>query len=228
MDIVTVGNEKWLGSHVYRWARIARRSNPQARLHLLYCGEDREENAVTFSMFDEIKKYPSHCDNRPWYNSIRMRATSELGIEEVLYCDADADILQSLEYVPLFCDRPLMYVRSPGISQEWREICEKNGWPVKGVNNGLLYLRKDYGAMYDEIHKRYVEQGCSPRLVGTYAFNVLVRELADESAELPYYTSVIARDYINLTTARVVQYCNDENQAHRLRLEQEWRDAVVR
>jgi hypothetical protein len=69
-------------------------------------------------------------------------------------------------------------------------------------------------------------EGCWPRLIGTYAFNWLVRENKDKFSELPYYNSVIWWDFANFANAKCVQYCNDAGQAKRLELERVWREAV--
>lgn len=224
MNICTILSENWLESHGMRWARYARKSNPAATLHLLTTGSVDAYRHV-YGMFDRVVHFPRSCEVREWYNEVRMEATDLLGVDEVLYCDADADILRDLSWVPDFAKSDLMWVRSPTVSQEFREICAARGWKDWGANNGLLYLRKNLKAPYRERMEVMKKEGVTERLRGTYAFNWLVRDI--ESAELPYYTSVIWWDYANLCNAHVVQYCNDQGQNKRLQLELTWREACV-
>ena len=226
LNICTISNVDWLTKHAERWLRYARSSNPSAQLHLILVGEPDAEGRTIADAFDVVKQYDKNCDNREFFNIIRMSATTELEVPEILYCDLDSDILQSLAYVPEFCDKPLMWVRSPGVSEEWVQICKKEGWQNWGANNGLLYLRKDYKEPYLKWMAKLKADKVSPRLLGTYSFNAMIRELKDENAELPYYTSVIFWDYRNLLDAKVVQFCNDKGQARRLSLEKTWKDAV--
>lgn len=224
MNIVAISNEAWLYSHGYRWARFARKSNPNAKLYLLYAGS-MCKNEVT-DMFDNVYFFPNADAHRDWYNSIRMKAGKYLGIDEYLYCDLDADILQDMSHV-LGQPGDVMWVRSPSVSQEWVDICKKKGWQEWGANNGLLYVRADHSQRYEEILGTLKAEGCSQRLVGTYAFNQLVREEKEKFTEMPYYNSVIWWDYKNLATAKILQYCNDKGQAKRLELERTWQEACV-
>ena len=223
LNIVAISNEDWLFTHGLRWARFARRSNPDAKLLLLYAG-NMVKNDVT-DMFDHVFYFPNASANRDWYNTIRMEAGKWCGIDEYLYCDLDADILQDMSHVK---NQPgdVMWVRSPSVSEEWKRLCKKNGWQEWGANNGLLYVRKDYSQRYKEILGTLKAEGCSQRLVGTYAFNQLVRENKESFSELPYFNSVIWWDYQNIAIAKVLQYCNDQGQTKRLMLEQSWRDAL--
>lgn len=226
LSIVTISTADWLDKHAFRWLRYARSSNPDAKLHLILVGEPDEQGHKIADMFDVVKQFGQACKNRDFFNTIRMSATTEFDLKETIYCDLDCDILQPLDYVPEFCDKALMWVRSPSVSEEWQGICAKNKWAQWGANNGFLYLRKDYKEPYVKWLAQLKKDGASQRLVGTYAFNAMIRELADENAELPYYTSVVWWDYRNILTAKTIQYCNDRGQSKRLMLEQEWRNAV--
>ena len=222
MNIVTISNEKWIDLHGHRWARFARASNPNAKLFLIYIGH--MDKHPVMDMFDKVVYYPPERDYRDWYNIVRLKAAKLFDIDEYLYCDLDADILQDMSGI---AKQPgdILWVRSPAVSQEFRELCKENGWNEWGANNGLLYIRKDYSQRYEEILQGLKDKGCSPRLVGTYAFNALVRE-SPAFGESAYYHSVIWWDYQNLCTAKTIQWCNDEGQAKRLMLEQEWRNAL--
>jgi len=228
MYICTISNDAWLNNHTARWLRYARGSNPDAKLCLLYCGEQNENHPI-LNGFDVVEAFDKANDQREWYNEVRMSAPSIFGVDEILYCDADADIIRDMAVVPLFSDKKLMWVRSPGVTQEWKEICAKEGWQDWGANNGLLYLRKDWGNEYHVWIERLKANGANPRMLGTYAFNALIREYKDENVGLPYETSVIWWDYASpaYLNSKCIQWCNNQGQAHRLALEQEWRNAVT-
>jgi hypothetical protein len=181
------------------------------------------------AQFDMVKQFDPSYDHREWYNEVRMSATSIFGVDEILYCDADADIIRDMSVVPLFSDKKLMWVRSSGVTQEWKEICAKEGWQDFGANNGLLYLRKDWSVEYRKWMDKFRADKVSPRMLGTYAFNALIREYKDDNVGLPYETSIIWWDYSSpaYLNAKCIQWCNSQGQAKRLALEQEWRNAVT-
>lgn len=226
MNICTISNDAWLHSHCARWIRYARLSNPSAKFFLHYCGE-RDLSDPVLGQFDVVKQYGIECDRRDWYNQIRMRAVSDFCVDEILYCDADADILRDLSDVPKFSDKKLMWVKSPSVTDEWKALCEKNKWESWGANNGFLYLRKDWDDDYDYWLEWAKKNSTTQRILGTYAFNAMIRADTD-NCELPYENSVIWWDWGShaYLEAKTIQWCNDRGQAKRLQLEQSWRDAL--
>ena len=224
MNIVTISNEKWLDDHAIRFLRLARNSNPTANITLIYTGVQNEPSNDICGRFDRVVRYPVGADCRDWYNTVRLKM-NDLGIGEYLYVDVDVDILQDLSGI-MKQPGDILWARSPTISQEFAEMCDKKGWNKWGANNGMLYIRKDYSTRYTEILESLKAEGCSPRLVGTYAFNQLVRENKEVICEMPYYNDVIFWDMQSLATAKAVHWCNVVGQAKRVALEKIWRDAL--
>jgi hypothetical protein len=222
MNIVTIASSGWIRGHLKRWIRMARKNCPGAKLYGLIPdmrveGEDRK----IIETLDGFKMFGKDNANRPWYNLVRMSATKILGLEEVLYCDCDADVAEDLGGIEKENDKKLGCVKSPAMHEEWVALAEKLGWGYakEEMNNGLLYMRGDCEEPYLKAREEVDKIGVEPRIAGTLVFNVMLRRNPEMWGELPYKYSVIFWDLLHLPNAKIIQYCNDRGQSKRLRLE---------
>lgn len=224
MNIVTIctPDHPWFNIHLPRWLRYARRSNPTAKLCLFLPSDDpRILTDKTVRGFDEIKLFPMSAVCRPWFNEVRMEATSILGVDEVLYIDCDCDIYGDLSDIPEKSDKDLLWCRSPVIHPPWMEFCDKLGFgiPEFAANNGLLYLRRSFKDEYQKA-KELVDANKPPaRISGTFAFNAMLRQNPDANDEIDYKYSTIWWDAEKLKEAKTIQYCSDDGQKKRIMLE---------
>ena len=225
MNIATIISADWVETHLGRWLRKARWSNPDATLCLVLVSEDPvylDKTHRVIGGFDRLITVPAGFATRQFYNEARMRLCGMLGVDEVLYCDADADILEDVSGVGKESDSGIMWVRSPVIRQEWSLLSQQLGYgrPDVMANNGLLYMRGNYDDKYRAACKKVKKVGTNPRVEGMMAFNVMLRDMEDGSHfQLKDEWSVIWTDYNRLVDAKIIQYCNDTGQSKRLRLE---------
>lgn len=225
MNICTISTDTWAKSHLVRWVRYVRKNVKDAKLFLFYIGDEELLTRPLFAEFEKILPFESDKNNRHFLNACRMGATARFGVDEILYCDCDADVMQDLNHVAGESDKPLMCVKSPSPRMTYIKVMvdEGNGVPQKEMNNGLLYLRKDLESEYNQY---WIKAGNTPaamRIRGTIAFNLMVNDHPEWVHELPYKTSVIWWDIVKTVDADVIQYCNDQGQAKRLALEGEFR-----
>lgn len=222
MNICTIITAGWVDKHLIRWKRYADKNLPTWKKYLIYA-EDWIGDAESWvkDSFDGVKVIGA--GQRDLWNRCRMGATTLFGLDEVVYCDADADILAPLELQDIMGDATMGFVKSPAKHGDWVNICDKRGWPSWEANNGFLYLKCDWTEEYDKAVESVKAECTSDRISGTMAFNWMLRN-SEGWTELPYENSMIWWDVNNIIGARVVQYCNDQGQAKRLVLEREWRD----
>jgi hypothetical protein len=224
--IITIATRDWIDGHLERWIRLAKSSNPGAWFGLVLVSDDAMEGHPVIRDFDKVVRFDEKENCRDFYNVVRMGATRIFGVDEVMYCDCDADILEGLEGSEVdVSGADLMWTRSPTASIEWVEYAKRCGYrDLVMANNNLLYLRRDFSEDYKRELEVVTVAGLSPRLRGTYAFNRLIRSGVKGEA-LPDCWNVIWWDSPKFLGAKVVQYCNDMGQAKRLELEREWRSA---
>lgn len=227
MILTTICNEPWIDKHLVRWLRYAKKYSG-CKLGLIYTGRLGALDGV-YRDFDKVVDFPADADCRDWYNTVRMGATNLFG-EDVLYCDCDCDIMGDMSHLKgEIPDKELLFCMSPAYHDDWVKIVydRYRGQELWEANNGLLVLRKDWTKEYEEAFK--IAKG-SPRIVGTIAFNIMLREGGETAAELPYKYSVIWHDYKFMAEQLPVsiQYCNSHGQAKRVALEEEWRMWNVR
>ena len=225
MNICTILTADWVDAHGVRWVRYMKKNNPDCNLFLYYLGEDMDRDFPGFSAnFAEVRRVP--LEGRPQFNRIRMSATADFGVDEILYCDADADCLATLDQIPTIVEgASLAFVESPAKHQDWVDMCKENEWDSWEANNGLLYMTEDWGERYDEAVEA-VKDKANPRISGTIAFNHMLRN-HDGWARLPYPYGCIWWDSTHFRGAKIIQYCNDQGQAKRVAMEQEWRNAQI-
>ena len=200
MNICTICTEgHWAEKHLPRWVRYANRQN--ADLYLYWIG------GVVPDWVDKAFKGIMVIDtnNRPMYNVVRMGACRDFGVDSILYCDCDADMIGAMDIVV-----------TKGLG------CVKNPVAPGEYNNGLLWLNRDWQDEYQKAYAEVLDKG-SARIRGTLAFNTMLKT-TDDWEEIPYKYSVIWWDLNNLIGARCVQYCNDQGQAKRIRLEEQYVD----
>lgn len=227
MRLVTICTEDWIDKHLVRWVRYARKNMPQAELYLFYSGSETGLLHPVMKFFKAIRNYGLGLERR-WFNEIRMKACGEFKVDEILYCDADADILRDVTDIQRVLDRPLLCVRSPAEHGDWQEICIRNKWPLgKEVNNGLLYMRRDFHKEYAEAEKEVAKYVAADRIRGTIVFNLMVHLHPELVGVVPYEYSTIWWDAKGLPGAKIVQYCSDKGQAKRMMLEQIHRAAYA-
>ena len=235
MNIVTIATEgEWVDIHAARWLRYVRKHVPDAVTCLILAGQSQEllhPNHPVVGAFDKVRVFPMREFDRPWCNRVRLEALDLFELDECLYLDCDADVLGDLSPIPAFSDKPLLWVRSPVIHQEWFNVCQRKGVgaPKLEANNCLLYMRQTFVAEYDKAAAEVDTLDVHPRIRGTIAFNVMLLNNPDASAMLPdIYGSVRGegrtedgKDYM-LKAAVVVQYCADRGKQKREELEALW------
>ena len=231
MNICTIITPDWVDAHLSRWLRYAQKNCPDADLLLYYVGGNGIERDFPGlrEQFKQVIELP--LEGRAQFNRIRMSATTDFDVDSVVYCDADADFLGDIADIEQHAKgKSLAFVDSPAIHKPWSELCRKLGkdesWSGYVANNGLLWMTEDWGERYEKAVKAVEDSGISPRIIGTVAFNWMLRE-NDGWEKLPYNYGVIWWDSDNFHGAKVVQYCNDNGQKKRVTMEQEWRDSRV-
>lgn len=227
MNIVTIATEDWVTGHLVRFLRYGKIYNPDADFFLYYIGTGMDTKFP--GLRDEFKAVIElPLEGRPQFNRIRMSATTDFGVDEMLYCDADADIIAPLDDIAdgIHEKATLACVESPATHKDWGKVSQENGFDPREFNNGLLLLRDDWGERYDEAVKA-AENKAHPRIIGTIAFNWMLNT-NEAWGELDPKYGVIWWDVESFLGAKIVQYCNDNGQNKRLTMEQEWRDSRVR
>ena len=227
MNICTALTADWVDSHGVRWVRYINEYAPEAKKHLFFLSDtDIHQQFPGFAdNFECVVTIP--FEDRAQFNRVRMSATTHFGVGDILWCDADADILDDLSAIPaLVADKTLACVESPANHRDWNKMCADNGWDVTEYNNGLLYMADDWGERYDEAVKAVAEFEPNPRISGTIAFNWMLKQ-TDDWVALPYDYGVIWWDSTNFPTAKIVQYCNDNGQRKRVMMEEEYRASIV-
>jgi hypothetical protein len=235
MNICTIctGNQPWL-THLERWFRYAKISNPQAKLHLILAGSPELLTQGIIKEFDDVKLYDPSVICRPWFNEVRMDATDIFGVDEMLYIDCDCDIHERLDDVMADSKLDLGYCRSPWIHPHWTHMSEELGYGAAtySANNGLLYMRRSFKKEYAEARARIEEVQKGSRIGGILVFNTMLRMNPLLAYEIAYEYSVIWHDWAQvnnvpvLRTAKTIQYCSDQGQQKRLFLEQTWRNSL--
>lgn len=228
MNICVIASDNWVQYHLSRWIRFIRMNVKQPKLYLWLLGDGISQRNPLLREFEKVKYENADCVNRNWLNSARMSATTTFGVDEILYLDCDCDVMQEISDIPERWKKPLGCVKSPLIHKAWAEVSQEmyGTLPSREFNNGLLYMRKDFGEEYrvawDEVAKC---KGVPERIQGTLAFNAMLHNLGDNWDSIDYEYGVIWHDVESLVAARIVQFCNDEGQRKRVTLEQEWRAA---
>ena len=226
MNICTIITPNWIDRHLVRWCRYVRRSNPTANLYLIM-----PQQFDLGKLTGEFKGvwYDDAEPSRYWLNSIRMRGCELFGVDEMIYCDADADILEDLGSVTEDKTYEIASVPSPAIHRDWTAASLELGWgvPEKEQNNGFLVMRRSFEKEYETA---WEQSGiCKDnRIRGTIAFNIMLHGM-EKAKELSYTTSVIwwNMEPDVMLKAKIIQYCSDKGKAKRWELEQLWRNAQV-
>ena len=228
--LCTIITPDWVDAHLSRWLRYVKRNCPDTNLYLFYVGGNIDADFPTLrDQFEAVEELPA--EGRAQFNRIRMSATTTFGVGAIGYLDADSDVLADISAIPeLVGDSTLAFVDSPAIHKPWSDLCRKLGkgsdWSGWAGNNGLLYMTEDWGERYDKAVKAVEDTGISPRIIGTVAFNYMLRE-NEGWTKLPYEFSTIWWDSEFFRNAKVIQYCNDNGQRKRVMMEEEWRMSRV-
>jgi hypothetical protein len=231
MNICTIATADWIDPHLARWLRYVK-ANAGAghKLHLILAADDAGlmtgEHPVV-GQFDDVRAYSSATFTRPWCNEVRMGATTLFGVDEMLYLDADADVLGDLGEIPGLVgdDARLGWVLSPKAHTEWMNLSARlyGRWPGWTANNCLLYLRDDFTDAYKAAVEKVDKHAPNPRIKGTFAFNAMLLEMGEgEHVRLPDEYGVCWWDADKWLGARVIQCVNDGGKDKRERLERLW------
>ena len=222
MNIATICSENgtW-PTHLKRWIRYVKKSNPAADLYLAWAGGMPGE-MLAGNDFKGMKMFPAGLAlSREWLNTVRMGLTTMFGIEDVIYVDVDCDVYESLEGFKANASH-IGWCRSPGVPRpSWL------GWhldkygvlPAIEANNGMLYLDSDYTEEYSKCWKD-IGDSYPDRVRGTAAFNLMLKTV--KGVELDYAWAVIWHDLEALPTAKTCHWCNDRGQKKRMELEHLW------
>lgn len=227
MNLVCISTDNFVDSHLIRFIRHVKQQCPDCKLYLYYLGNGMDKKFPGLrDNFEQVITRP--LTGRPQFNRIRMSATSDFNLDNATYCDIDADFIGNIDDIPSLCgDNTLGFVESPAIHQDWSRICKDKGWDESWeANNGLLYMTEDWGERYDAAVEAVEAYGSSPRVTGTMSFNWMLRE-NEGWAKLPYEYGTIWWDSEMFLGAKIIQYCNDQGQAKRVTMEEEWRASRV-
>lgn len=224
--ICTIITADWVDRHLVRWLRYAKQNCPDWSRYLYFCGPGAVEHPWLREEFAGIIELPE--SDRPMFNRVRMGACADFGVDAIVYCDADADIIGNIdELYELGKGKKVGFVESPALHGSWREICDKKKWINWEANNGLLYMSCDLRSEYDKAVEDAKEHNPPARIAGTIAFNLMLRSLEDgQYVKLPENYSVIWWDHTSFLGAKIVQYCNDKGQDKRIRLESIYRNSL--
>ena len=225
VNICTIATQgEWLDIHAARWLRYVRKNVPSAETYLIYAGNDPTGPVV--DGFDHIHAFSAAEAVRPWFNRVRMGACDLFGVGEMLYIDADADVLDDLSAIPTLSPRRCLWCESPIVQPDWVNLCQtlELGNAKPQANNGLLYLRGSFAEEYAKAEAEAENQPLNPRMKGMFTFNLMLRRLPFwEEGRLPDEYGVLWTRPKGWATARIVQFCNDNGQAKRVALEEKWR-----
>ena len=230
MMVATIATVDWLELHVRRWLRYVRAAMPDAKVGLvLYCGSMDQldpETCVAYE-FDALELVNPAQAGMLEFDRVRMSMTELFRVEQCLYVDADADVYDDLsdlfEYVG---DRSLLWVPSPVVNKHWLDDAQRLGYgvPKDCANNGLLVLRKDWGAEWAAAVEKCGGLGKDGKKThGLTAFNAMLKDNPDLHHALPPETSVTWFDVDRWGDARVLQYCGKHGQELRIGLEAKWK-----
>jgi len=226
MNLCTIATEGvWLDLHAARWLRYVRENVPDAVTHLIVAGKDTRlfhPHHPVAGGFDKVRAYGLDVADRPWFNEVRMGACELFGVDEMVYVDADADVLDDLSGLhALMGDKRLGWVRSPILFGEWANLGDPLGLGrVEWVaNNCLLVMRGDFTKEYVAAREELSKYDSNPRVRGTYAFNLMLHRNPGCWVELPGEYGVCWWDCAGWESAKVIQYVNDKGKAKRERLE---------
>lgn len=232
MNICTIATEgEWVDKHLPRWVRYIRKNAPDAELYLFYMA--RGSQAQTDKILGEFKAVVfESAENfgRKWLNSVRMSAPVAFGVSDILYLDCDADVLADINEIPKASPCSLLCCRSPVMHGIWPKARARllGGMPECELNNGLIYMRRDFVEEYEAAWKKAGEAPDVPdRIRGTIAFNLMLEDMKrmTDWDTIPASYGTIWWEVDRLPLAKIVQYCNSEGQAKRLRLEETWKAA---
>lgn len=224
MNICTIITEDWIDKHLVRWIRYVRKNVRDVRLYLIYAGVKSKHPVL--AEFEKIH-YHTGKVNRWWLNSVRMDATRLFDVPDILYLDADCDVLKDLSEIgKLVSDKSLACVSSPVVHEACRKAADilGHGKIDKVMNNGLLYMRRSFMDDYEAAWERTLKAEIPDRIRGTVAFNEMLWS-GQEYVELPTKYGAIWWDTGSVMDCSIIQWCNDQGQAKREHLEGVWRNS---
>ena len=236
MNICTISTFDWLDAHTARWLRKIRENVPSAQTHLFLPFQTME--SLTNEVVQGFDGVTTVTENKEggyrFFDTYRMGATTHMGADEVLYIDADADVLADISDIPSLSDKPLLYCASPVMNRDWFAVAQVMGYGVQGAmaNNGLLYLREDFTERYNTAMEKTMAVvtpavlAAHPGLnktMGLCAFNVMLLDNPDIGAALPDGYGVVWHQPDKWAGAKVIQYCNERGQEKHKALEDGWR-----
>lgn len=136
--------------------------------------------------------------------------------------DIDIDVVDIITDLPTETDK-IGWCRSPAIHPAWNTVCDRLGLgnPEPEANNGLLWLSGVFAEPYDKaMAELSVMKDLPARILGTLAFNLMLRRNPGIGFEIPYKYGCIWWDCKKWPDARVFHYCNAIGQKKREELEQ--------
>jgi len=246
MNICTIVDENWLDTHLKWFMHKALRAMPKRyvnesmgvdvelnRYYLVVVHRSDKEKLAQHPVvrqFDYVQ-YVEHDPDKPGYlqyNALRFSLLERFGIDQVLYTDADVNILGDLRGIKT-STADLMWVKSPCEIAGMKALLELVGLPgdhIEGTphhNAGLLYMRRDFHDEYLEAAQKAIDAEFTPRMIGNAAFNIMIRSLPlEDHCEAPYKYDTIWWDHAKLNEALAVHYCNDDGKRKREFLESVW------
>ena len=228
LDVVTICNAAWLDTHTARFIHLGRRAMPDARFHLLFVGSKAKCAAsATPDQFDSVKVVPDKTKGQPGYlgyNEPRYTLCERFGLDEVVYIDPDVDIVADISHITDDCPASLGWCRSPVEPAGFADAMCKCSLSVPRVwaNSGTLVMRGNFGEAYEAASTLAAASGVDPRMVGNFAFSVMLQYRGVEHCEIPYKYGTIWWDRDNFARAQCLHYCNDKGKQRRVALASVW------
>jgi len=228
LNVATICNAEWLDSHTLRFIHLCRRAMPDASYTLLYIGDgDALKASKTPDLFDHVHSATVADKDAPGYlsyNAPRYGLCSLMDCDEVLYLDPDIDVVADISAVADDCKSSLGWCRSPIEPGGFAAAMQKVEKPAPKVwaNSGTLLLRDDFSKQYADAAQLAVESGITSRLVGNFAFSVMLQSGGINHSEIPYKYGSIWWDKSNFARACCLHYCNDRGKARRNALSSVW------
>ncbi len=203
LDIATISRaDRWIDDVLPRFAGMIDACHRRpVRKHLLLVAEEphggREAERVRrrlAGLFDRVVARPAprlRAGARLLdFDALRAGLVTDLGLREVLYIDADTDVVEDLgevlDYAPA---ADLLWVANPLLLEPIAGDLVRHGYAAAGappaalIEPGFLHLRRDFSEAFAALVERHPD--VHPFAPGSTYWNMLAISLGDRARRLP-------------------------------------------
>lgn len=227
LNIVTVATcNEWIEYHLRRFVWQAKKTNPKANYYVIIPYSEEEKDAaltwksVLLPHFTAV--VTTRCIDVPgrlmYYDWLRSNVLEAFGLEEALYLDADADIMENLDHIrDIQPDKQLLCVPNTLTMTDVTKTLLQYGLDYSSfpcIDPGFLYFRRSYAAEFNRIRQehRYNNNDFVP---GSSVWNVVIQQAGDAGV-LPYtYNVHVVWGWHSLAHAKVIHFCGDLGKVQR-------------